>query len=314
MLFSEVYSSYFNTVAEILNKAVSGKLDDATIYKIVHEKAFSESILSIPENIRDKWALVNKDYSTPIKRKPQMPLTILHKRWLRALLEDPRIKLFEGLYDIKKLSDGLEDIEPLFTQDMIVYYDQYGLGDPYDSDKYIENFRTILEAFRSKHKLFIHYKGNTNKYHKWECIPYWIEFSAKDNKFRLITTSKNTNQVQTINIGQVIKCKLMEPYNAAEYNMPVQRQEKLVLQLVDERNALERVMLNFSHLKKEAEHLAGKKYQLTMYYDKEDETEILIRVLSFGPLVKVVSPEHFIEKIKRRLVKQKQLNNESQKL
>ena len=42
-----------------------------------------------------------------------------------------------------------------------------------------------------------------------------------------------------------------------------------------------------------------------MYYDKEDETEILIRVLSFGPMLHVVKPVAFINLIKGRLSDQK---------
>ena len=49
------------------------------------------------------------------------------------------------------------------------------------------------------------------------------------------------------------------------------------------------------------------KYQVTLHYDKEDETEILIRVLSFGPMIRVVKPMAFINLIKGRLSDQKKL-------
>ena len=44
---------------------------------------------------------------------------------------------------------------------------------------------------------------------------------------------------------------------------------------------------------------------ITVYYDKDDETEMVIRVLSFGPMIKVTAPVHFIELIKKRLMEQK---------
>ena len=78
----------------------------------------------------------------------------------------------------------------------------------------------------------------------------------------------------------------------------------LVLNLTDERNALERVMLNFSHLEKEAVKIDDMHYQITLKYDKSDETEILIRILSFGPMIKVVSPDSFIRQLKSRIDKQ----------
>ena len=36
-----------------------------------------------------------------------------------------------------------------------------------------------------------------------------------------------------------------------------------------------------------------------------DETEMVIRLLSFGPMVKVIAPESFVDLIKKRLVDQK---------
>ena len=47
---------------------------------------------------------------------------------------------------------------------------------------------------------------------------------------------------------------------------------------------------------------------IALRYDRDDETEILIRVLSFGPMLRVTSPESFIDKIRERLVKQRALN------
>ena len=41
-------------------------------------------------------------------------------------------------------------------------------------------------------------------------------------------------------------------------------------------------------------------------YDKNDETEILIRILSFGAVVRVTAPESFREKIRQRLAMQSQ--------
>ena len=64
-------------------------------------------------------------------------------------------------------------------------------------------------------------------------------------------------------------------------------------------------MLHFAHFKKEAERLSEHKYRIKIYYERDDETELLIRVLSFGPFVKVTEPEHFVGLIKKRLLMQK---------
>ena len=79
----------------------------------------------------------------------------------------------------------------------------------------------------------------------------------------------------------------------------------MIFELVDDRNALERVLMHFAHFEKQVEKIDEQKYQVTLYYDKEDETEIIIRVLSFGPMLYVVKPVAFINLLKDRLSDQK---------
>ena len=86
MIFSEIYGEYFNAVAKILDTAVRGGLNENDIISIVGKSAFGESILSLPQKIKnEKWGLLTSDLKTPIKNKPQMPLTDMEKRWLRAV-------------------------------------------------------------------------------------------------------------------------------------------------------------------------------------------------------------------------------------
>ena len=61
-------------------------------------------------------------------------------------------------------------------------------------------------------------------------------------------------------------------------------------------------------LKRKTEKVSNDRYKITLYYDKDDETELLIRVFAFGPVMKVTEPESFIEQIKQRLRMQNNLN------
>ena len=47
---------------------------------------------------------------------------------------------------------------------------------------------------------------------------------------------------------------------------------------------------------------------VTMKYEAMDETEILIRILSFGPVIEVLEPEDFREKIAQRIRNQRRLS------
>ena len=66
-------------------------------------------------------------------------------------------------------------------------------------------------------------------------------------------------------------------------------------------------MLHFSHLDKETERIDEDHYKITLYYEREDETELLIRVLSFGPVLKAIFPDDFVKKLCERLEKQKRM-------
>ena len=111
MLFSELYGAYYNTVACIINKAISHPIKSTQIEEIIKEYAFSDSFLEISQAIRKQnWKVLRSDGTTPIKNAPTMPLTILEKRWLKAIKDDPRIRLF-----LDEPSEfDFDDVEPLF--------------------------------------------------------------------------------------------------------------------------------------------------------------------------------------------------------
>ena len=81
--------------------------------------------------------------------------------------------------------------------------------------------------------------------------------------------------------------------------------DTMTLKVFDERNALERVMLHFAHFEKQAEKLDKKHYLVKIKYALADETEMVIRILSFGPLVEVIGSENFRDLVIERLKKQK---------
>ncbi len=297
MLFSEVYSAYFNTIALMVKEAQEGVLTEKRILAIIVKHAFSESMLSILPAIKsEEWLVINKDFHTPIKRPPQMPLTLLQKRWLKALLSDPRIALFD--IDIA----GLEAVEPLFSYGDFVFFDRYHDGDPYTQEGYIANFKTILCALQEKRRLHITYHNRRGAQMQGSFIPYRLEYSAKDDKFRLETAGHPYSAY--INLARVEVCALLEPYMEGELLPPRRRECALSFVLKDERNALDRVMLHFSDCRKETRRLEHGRYQVDLWYEVQDETELLIRILSFGPMLKVTAPENFIKLIQDRLAMQ----------
>ena len=298
MIFSEVYGTYFSVLSKILARATEGRLTQAELERIVRQEGFGESILTIPEKLTNgSWPLLRPDLTTPLDHAPSRPLTTLEKRWMKALLCDPRIRLFDPP------AEGLEDVQPLYPQDAIIWYDRYSDGDPYEDPQYIAHFRTILTALREKRMLHLEFTGRNGSPHCWDCVPHRLEYSGKDDKFRLITG--NNRAVLSVNLARLTDCSLLGLITFTSTDR--MRRQTLKLELTDERNALERAMLHFSHLEKQTERIGDNRYRLTLRYEKEDETELLIRVLSFGPALKVISPEKFKKRLLRRLELQMQL-------
>lgn len=297
MLFHELYGVYYNTVAAILACAVDGNLTGKQLSELVTRKAFAESSLIIPTSLKNGvWPLLTETLETPLRNKPTMPLTILQKRWLKALMSDPRIKLFNPS------EKGLEDVKPLYLPEQIVYFDRYEDGDPYTSPEYCAHFKTILSALNNDMRLFVGFYGGGGIQHQTLCTPVRLEYSAKDDKFRLL--AKHRGKRIIINVGRIFQCEMGEPMRDKPLQAQNRKLQPLVMELEDRRNALERVMLHFSHLEKETVRLDDWHYRLTVWYDKDDESEILIRVISFGPMVRVLEPSHLVERIRLRLERQ----------
>jgi hypothetical protein len=297
MLFAEVYGTYYNVLAELVNKAADGKLTQQTMLDIVREKGFDERVLTIPDAVENQtWPLIKADFTTPLD-KPTMPLTTLQKRWLKALLNDPRIKLFDPP------TKGLDDVEPLFTPDVLVYYDRYNNGDYYEDPAYIRNFRTILQALREGSDLKLTLPAQNDSVRNAVITPYYLEYSEKDDRFRLIAGGKKRRL--TFNLSRILEC---EEVRRTGDPTPLRKPDtaSVTFELRDSRNALERVLLHFSHLEKETIQLEEDRYLVTLRYDRQDETEMVIRILSFGPMIKVTEPGYFIDLIRERIAKQKQ--------
>lgn len=306
MLFSEIYSAYYNTVASIISCSQQGKLDSDLLFKIVKESAFPESFMTIGSALETgKWPLVKKDYSTNIQNIPTMPLSILQKRWLKALCNDKRIRLFVSDEVLERLKNQLQDVEPLFTENDYYLYDKYSDGDPYDDSEYIKNFRTVLEAIHQKKTISVEYTGRFGQQKRFICAPCKIEYSEKDDKFRIISKIKNRHSI--LNIARINSCELTENSKVddiSEEDLPDNRRTSVTLEIYDERKAMERVMLAFAHFEKSAVQISDDVYRLTLNYDSFDETELVVRVLSFGPMVKVIEPPSFRNLIQERISKQ----------
>lgn len=297
MIFSELYSVYYNAVARIIKEAFNREVTENDLRRCVMEEAFSESMLTILPALKSgRWPLLNENLSPILRHEPTMPLTRLEKRWLKAIEQDPRVKLFGVKFP------ELDDVEPLFTSDDYKVFDQYSDGDPFEDEEYIKNFRLILSAIKNDRAVKVTMVNRYGKEIRVRFYPKGLEYSLKDDKIRIISAGCKFSR---FNLGRISKCEFCGEDGLDKEKMPIERQNELSLLITDERNTLERAMLHFAHFEKQAERADDGRYILRLKYYEDDETEIVIRVLSFGPCLKVLEPQSFADLIKERLISQK---------
>ena len=316
-LFHEIYSCYIDVVRCILTEAEQSPVTAGRMEQLAAEKAFGESALAIlPKLTGGDWPLLvpcgGDAFRSRLTHTPHVPLSTLQKSWLKALLADGRIRLFFSDAELEELKDMLGDVEPLYREEDFYYFDRYRDGDPIADTAYRLHFATILRALQENRILLVSYEGKQGPV-SLEAAPYQLQYSSKDDKFRLccLKYSRGAFRLNTqLNLAKIRDCRLSSescPAHTAKYRFrPVSRApEPVLLQISGERNSLERCMLHFASYEKHTEYEEERGcYLCSIYYDLADETELLIDILSFGPVVQVLGPESFLEQVRERVRRQ----------
>ncbi len=318
--FSEIYGQYYRAVAAVLEKAAVSPLSEKEITEIINKTAFGESALYIaPKLFSGEWPLLKKDenglYSPIIKSSTKTPMTLLQRQWLVSVLEDERCNAFFDGSEKEEIKKAL-NCEPLYDTKKILTVDACADGDSFGDDAYRQNFRTVLKAIRDKEILRIAFKGGKGFRIFGSYVPCRLEYSPKDDKMRLHAFRIHHGKVifvTTINLARIenIVCS-GEIFGGStdidEFLKNHSNPQTAVIELTNERNALERFMVQFASYDKHTRHdEETDKYICSVFYDHSDETELLIRLLSFGPVIKIISPESLVAQAKERINKQAEL-------
>ena len=322
-LFDKLYGCYYQVVRRILEAAFKQPLSRREIEEICGIYGYQESALTIsPALTGGVWPLLEPapgNVYRPLLLHPESmkpPLTGLQKSWLKALLGDPRISLFLTDQELEAIHEELRDIEPLYHQKDFLYFDQYRDGDDYASPEYRARFHTILEALEQNKALMICYNGPRSSRMTLEAAPCQLQYSSKDDKFRLLVMKRSHgvfSRSTLLNLARMEDCRLLSSpvpgnINELRFTHILKAADPVVLKISGERNSLERCMLHFANYEKHTEYDEEQKAWIcSIYYDLADETELLIEVLSFGPVVRVLGPEPFLAQIRRRVKRQHQL-------
>lgn len=283
------------------------------------EEGFEESMLSIiPKLESGTWNLFTKDgelYLSKLSPSFLEPLSDLEKSYLKALLSDSRIGLFLTQEQLEALNDMLASVTPLWKPEQLYYYDRFADGDPYDDETYRSHFQVLLHAQKKRQYVDIDYNAPSGKHVHHYYVPARLEYSVKNDKFRLLAfkhTGGQAMRLELLNIARIQNVRTTEKTlaSAVDLNALIQNsyyKEPLRLRIVNERNALERAMLHFANYEKNTVKIDENTYECLIYYNQNMETELLIEVLSFGPMLTVLGNEKFLDLLKARLERQTQI-------
>lgn len=325
MIFNPVNSAYYDITSRVLQEAVKRAQtvsSDAPVMTredvrgIVSQYIQGDPCDDIVDCLFDgEWNLMDDQGRVAISQKLIQPLTSLEKQWLKAIAQDPRIRLFD--IPLEELSQEKE-VEPLFDYDWIKRMDTTGDPDPWTDESYIQRFRFLLKAIRNPQMIEVEWVCREGLTCTTVCLPQKLEYSMLDDKFRLLAVSKQDGEDRelTINVSRITACSVSSKEMRVDIPESLNKvlpgiheaQVEVSLLIEDKRQALERALVAFSLFpKKDVLVIDPSHYRLILWIQKNDGDEFFRRVISFGPLIRVESPSWLIEEIRERIRRQKAL-------
>ena len=322
-IYNEIYGQYYFMLDVILQKAADGPITITEINHIVSQYGFSESsIYFTPDAVSaDGYNLLKKldgGYISTLKSKPKEFLTNMQRGFIKSMLQDKKIRLFLDNEMLNELNSILNDVEPLFNVDDIVPTETALDSDDYSDEKYINNFKTVLNATRNNNALRIVFNTSKGERRTIKIMPYKLEYGVRDDKFRLCGVSiyhEKSKSYVKINIGRILSITTLKQSFDIDFEAFIAQKRKtepIEIEVSNIRNGFERVFIGLSNYERISSYdeETGKSI-IKIYYGEDEEQELLILLMSFGPAIRVLGPsefrDKFIDRIKRQFNMTKKL-------
>lgn len=331
-LFHEYKNKYFHLVFKILNLAWDG-LEKEEILKIIDEEEYEEKVIDkefktfegmiLNEYEDEKLNLLkeeNNKYYTVLNNRNPVPVKVrfskLEKMWLKGMLEDKRVQGLLGKEILDKLQKSMIDVCE-GSNEVIEFTNKNKSDFEYDFKKLNRDFFTILKAIKEeKTVIYTNVDREGNEYKDKLALPLRIEYSLKDDKFRVSMYSiedkrsilVNMHTLKEINISEE-KCKFTREELIKKMKENKYCEEPITIVLKDVRGAMERCFMSFSSFERSSRALGENNYEIDIYYYCFQEYDVISKIISLGPYVIVKKPkrirERTIERIKKAYEYQK---------
>lgn len=279
-------------------------------------------IEDIPKDKKDY--VYHMKYKAVQNKKPDLffdviPLTTWELRWLCTVLHDDKLKLFLSSETINKLIALMPDnIKPISLSDIIAFDRYHSIGHKPNAGF----FKAIVSALHKCVRLQIKYTDGKGRKYEGTYCPLHIEYSKRDNRFRLYVVDETSKRVHIMNIDgitSIYQCDSSfcpDDYQKILSDFLERTSRKITVEFIDTKNIPDRLLNEFAPWRKRCKLInpETKLYRFTLYYHKYDEIDVLIRLMSYGPYIRIVDKDHFLYKeLIERIKKQNELFRDREK-
>lgn len=320
-MFQDYYSRYFKIIDTLLQKAHSqGELPLKEIQSIIERLGFQEtSLMLFPQlkNVHDSKSYPlfktedGKVFKSRLNHTPTRPLSAIERQWLKTVIADPKASLFMEETLIEKLQQLTQEDPNLYNPTDFIWHGTVSNADPWEDQSYRNTFKKLLQAIQENKVVLIHYNGAKGTQLSTYFIPRKLEYSPKYSKFRVLAfrmRKSGGHRMQRLNLARIESVELTDQtlenahMNHAISKLPT---EILELEISNFRNGIERAFYQFSIYERSSTYdEETNTCRMKISYLPANESELMIQVLSFGPIIKVIAPEHFKQALMARLEKQ----------
>lgn len=315
-LFHKLYSKYYSLAYSILRESSSKAITLKRIREIVSKEGFLESPTSfIPSMVSQKddgYGLLKETstdtYHSILKKMPSAYLTQFEKEWLASLINDTKIKLFLNEEDLFYIKKHLSAVMPLYDTNTFGAVQQSKEHTPYEDFFYINRFKQLMYALEENR--FIQMNEGPESF-----IPYKLEYSLKKDAFTLLAITYQKAEmtsfvripltsIHSINVLDAHPMQNKLPAFAENFKVKT----PVTFWLSNKRSGFDRVFMYLSNYERTTTFdETTNTCTVQLYYYPFDEDNLIETLISFGPIIKVLSPLPVVLKMKERIDKQKHL-------
>lgn len=241
------------------------------------------------------------------KSLPIIPC-LVEQQWLKNAVQSPVSDIFFDTESKQDFIQALDNIDiPFVDTDKFTNIKTTYRGDKINK-KFVSHMRTILTAIHDNRTIVYSSNPNTGEPHYNEkTVPYLIEYSIFDKKFRLIHYPFKDKRPVKSNISNFTQVELGDEYHGkGTIKELVEGKKATPLEFIlfyrpDKPFISEKALLLFSKYERNISEDSDGNLIFTIEYYQFQERELLSEILSFGPYLEVRAPQAFRDKIIERL-------------